>query len=113
MIALTDRNQFAKAEKKAREVKPVVWMLTFGSYQVEGSDRDYVVTFSRDSQGHFAATCTCPAHTKSNTPRPCYHIPAGYMAHKIQVAIKKQTRELEAAQVPSIADWTINEKEAA
>jgi hypothetical protein len=113
MISIEDRQQFAKAEAKAREVKPRVWSLTFGSYMVEGHDKDYRVTFSKDNNGHWQAECNCPAHTKSSAPRPCYHIPASYGLMKIQIGIKQQVRAAEAALVPSVADWTINEKEAA
>jgi hypothetical protein len=105
MISIEDRKLFAKAEQKAREVKPRVWSLTFGSYMVEGHDKDYRVTFSKEA-GHWYAECNCPAHTKSSTPRPCYHVPAAYVAMKIQIGIKQQVRAAEAAQVPSIADWT-------
>jgi hypothetical protein len=111
MISIENRTAFANAEKKAREVKPVVSIVEFGTYVVWGASTNYTVQFCKDNAGHFAATCTCPAHTKSSTPRPCYHIVAAYVAHKIQVSIRRQVR---AAQVPSISDWAVgNTQEAA
>jgi hypothetical protein len=110
MLAITDPKHFENAIKKAREVKPVVSMIEFGVYVVWGASTNYTVEFCRDSQGRFAATCTCPAHTKSSTSRPCYHIPAAYISHKIQVSIRRQVRAYES---PSIANWTIETKEAA
>jgi hypothetical protein len=110
MISIENRAAFANAEKKAGQVKPVVSMIEFGTYVVWGASTNYIVQFCKDNAGHFAATCTCPAHTKSSTPRPCYHIPAAYIAHKIQVNVRRQVR---AAQVPSISNWTIESQEAA
>ncbi len=92
MISIENRLQFAKAEAKAREVKPRVWALpSFGSYMVEGHDKDYKVTLSRDSAGHWQAECNCAAHSKG-TPRPCYHLPSAWACHRIQVGIKQQLR---------------------
>jgi hypothetical protein len=111
MINIENRKAFENAEKKARQVKPVVSMIEFGVYVVWGASTNYTVEFGKDNAGHFAATCTCPAHTKSATPKPCYHIPASMSAHKIQIGIRRQVR---AAQAPSISNWTIsNDKEAA
>lgn len=112
MISIENRQLFAKAEQKAREIKPVVWALSFGSYMVEGHDKDYRVTFSKKAD-HWFAECNCPAHIKSSTPRPCYHIPASYGLMKIQIGIKQQVRAAEAALAPSISDWTISGQEAA
>jgi hypothetical protein len=110
MISIEDRKAFENAEKKARQVKPVVSVIEFGVYVVWGASSNYTVEFGKDKAGHFAATCTCPAHTKSATPKPCYHIPSAYSAHSLQVGIRRQVR---AAQAPSISNWITNDKEAA
>jgi hypothetical protein len=109
MISIEDRKQFSKAKAKAREVKPRVWSLSLNSYMVEGHDKDYKVTFIKEA-GHWFAECNCKAHQNK---LPCYHIPASYQLMKIQIGIKQQVRAAEAALVPSVANWTIDSKEAA
>jgi hypothetical protein len=111
MISIENRAAFANAEKKAGQVKPVVSMIEFGTYIVWGASTNYTVQFCKDNAGHFAATCTCPAHTKSSTPKACYHICGAYIAHKIQVNVRRQVRAYEA---PSITNWIVETtKEAA
>jgi hypothetical protein len=108
MISIENRAAFEKAEQKAREVKPRVWALTFGSYMVEGHDRDYRVTFSTRA-GHWFAECNCEAHKRN---RPCYHCPAAWACHRIQIGIRQQLRGFEAAQLPSISNWTATQEAA-
>lgn len=111
MIRLDNIENFKNAIAKARQVKPVVSIVEFGTYVVWGVSTNYTVEFCRDSQGHFAATCTCPAHTKSSAPKPCYHLAAAYNSHKIQVNVRRQVR---ASQSPSIENWIVETtKEAA
>lgn len=106
MISIENREIFKNAEKKAREVKPVVSTIELGTYVVWGKETNYTVHFGKDSCGHWQASCTCKAHTASVTPKPCYHIPASYQAFKVQINIRKQVRAFEASLVPSISDWT-------
>jgi hypothetical protein len=101
MISIEDRATFAKAEAKAREVKPRVKVLKYGEYGVESGQPDkdpYTVKFSKDTACHWQAECNCDGHLKSKTPKACYHIPPAYQAHKIQVSIRQQVR---AAQAPT------------
>lgn len=111
MILLTNREQFTNAIKKARQVKPIVTMVEFGVYVVWGSTTNYTVEFGKVN-GQFGATCTCPAQTKG-TPKACYHLFGALAAHTIQVGIRQQVRAYKALEVPSVANWTINDKEAA
>jgi hypothetical protein len=76
---------------------------------VEGHDKDYKVTFSKEN-GHWFAECNCKAHQNN---LPCYHLPSAWACHRIQVNIRRQLREFEASQLTSISDWTINGLEAA
>lgn len=108
MISIEDRKQFAKAEAKAREVKPRVWALNLNTYMVEGHDKDYKVTFIKVA-GHWFAECGCKAHQNN---LPCYHIPSSYQLMKIQIGIKQQVRAAEAALVPSISNWTTTQEAA-
>ena len=95
MISIENREAFARAEAKARQVRPHVHMVTFGTYEVTGSSGDkYTVRFEK-VEGHWVASCTCPAHTKSQPAKPCYHLPSAYSAHRIQVYIRKQRAEEE------------------
>jgi hypothetical protein len=100
MISIEDRTAFTKAESKARQVKPLVKIIEFGTYSVAGSKEgtSYTVTFSKDN-GHWQAECTCQAHIMTATPKACYHIVSAYNSHRIQVNIRKEIRAaLEAVQ---------------
>lgn len=112
MLSIEDRNAFTKAEAKAREVKPRVTVKDYaaGEYTVDSGQAGkdpYTVKFSKDAGGHWQAECNCWAHTRSKEPKACYHIPAAYSSHRIQVNIHKQVRAaLEvapAAEAPSEA----------
>jgi hypothetical protein len=84
MISIENREAFAKAEAKARAIKPHVSVVKFGEYRVAASSgRDfYTVKFTRTTTGHWVASCTCPAHVADGRPdyppKPCYHIPSAY-----------------------------------
>lgn len=107
MISIEDRTQFTRAEAKAKEVKPHVSMVEFGTYRVSSSQADhdpYTVRFSKDQDGHWQGECTCKAHTKGNKPIPCFHLVSAYQAHKIQVGVRQQVRAAqEAAQAQAEA----------
>jgi hypothetical protein len=96
MIRLDNRQNFENAIKKARQVKPTVEMIKFGTYCVWGNGGDYTVRFAK-VDGHFCGECNCPAR------KECYHLISAYTRHVIEVGIRRQVR---AAQTPSIADWT-------
>jgi hypothetical protein len=108
MIVITSPNQFKSAAKKAREVRPTVEVISFGTYCVWGHGGDYTVRFSKVN-GHFVGECNCEA-SKHN--RVCYHLCSSYQVHAIQIGIRKQVRAIEASLVPSISDWS-SDKEAA
>lgn len=112
MISIENRELFKNAEEKARQVKPVVTPIELGTYVVWGHETNYTVSFGKDQGGHWQASCTCKAHTASKTPKPCYHLVSAYQAFKIQVNMRKQVRTFEAAQVPSISDWTHTQEAA-
>jgi hypothetical protein len=103
MIRFDSVEQFKNAIKRAKELKPQVEMVKFGQYTVYGNGGDYTVQFSK-VDGHFCGECNCPAR------KECYHLVSAYQAHKIQVGIRRQVRAYES---PSIANWTIETKEAA
>jgi hypothetical protein len=84
MIAITSPEQFKSAAKTARDLKPMVEVVRFGTYCVWGRTGDYTVQFGKDSQGRFAGACNCKAG-KNN--RVCFHLASAYLSHKIQVAI--------------------------
>jgi hypothetical protein len=108
MIVITSPEQFKNAAKKAREVRPTVEVISFGTYCVWGQGGDYTVRFSKVN-GHFTGECNCKA-SKHN--RICYHLCSSYQVHAIQAGIRKQVRTYEASLVPSISDWS-SDKEAA
>jgi hypothetical protein len=99
MISIENREAFAKAEAKARAIKPHVSVVKFGEYRVAASSgRDfYTVKFTRTTTGHWVASCTCPAHVADGRPdyppKPCYHIPSAYSVHAAQVFKRQQGRE--------------------
>jgi hypothetical protein len=95
MLAIEDRAAWAKAEQKAREIKPRVRMVKFGTYEVASSkpgNPPYTVTFAKQD-GHWIVSCTCPAHTKSQPPKPCFHCPSAYSVHRSEVFKRQQERE--------------------
>ncbi|MDB5079568.1 MAG: hypothetical protein JWP00_1492 [Chloroflexi bacterium] len=97
MISIEDRKRFANAEAKARRIRPVVRVTEFGTYKVASSDpakAPYTVKFSKDRAGHWQAECNCQGHSREMA---CYHIPAAYASHKIQVGIRQQVRAAEGA----------------
>lgn len=109
MISIEDRKQFARAESKAREIKPRVKMIKFGQYEVAGSEGGvyeggvYTVEFDNDN-GHWQAACNCLGHTAKRAPQPCYHIVAAYASHRIQAKIRKEVRAaLVTVPAPAIA----------
>jgi hypothetical protein len=98
MISIENRIAFIKAEAKARQIKPRVIAVHFGEYKVAGSQAGvyYTVQFKKDN-GHWVASCTCPAHVADGrpdyTPKPCYHLPAAYSVHAAEVYRRVQERE--------------------
>lgn len=100
MISLENRSAFARAEIKARQVKPRVSMIHFGQYCVASTQPGitYTVTFSKDQEGHWQAECECAAHTKSKKAVACYHIVSAAFVHKLQANIRKEVRAALAAQ---------------
>jgi hypothetical protein len=107
MISIEDRALFSRAEAKARQIKPRVTVVTFGEYRVSASNGHdfYTVRFAKAANGHWVASCTCPAHVGPGTlteeqsiqykPRACYHIVSGHAAHKVEVFKRQQQREQE------------------
>lgn len=92
MISIEDRKRFANAEAKARHIRPLVRFVEFGTYTVPSSrpgKEPYTVKFSKDAAGHWQAECDCLGHRKG---LPCYHVPAAYASHRIQVNVRKQLR---------------------
>jgi ribosomal protein S27AE len=109
MISIENREAFARAEQKARQIKPRVRVIKFGEYAVDSSDPGhppYTVKFSKSDTGHWLSSCTCVAHVGPEyltedqrsyryMPKPCYHIVAGYSVHKVEVFKRQQQREQE------------------
>jgi hypothetical protein len=108
MISIENREAFARAEQKARQIKPRVRVIKFGEYAVDSSDPGhppYTVKFSKSDTGHWLSSCTCVAHVGPEylteeqrdryVPKPCFHIVAGYSVHKVEVFKRQQQREQE------------------
>jgi hypothetical protein len=107
MIIITSPEQFTAATKRAKELKPRVWAgSTFGTYFVEGQSQDYRVEFGKVN-GQFAGECNCEAGHRNKI---CYHLLVSLLLHRIQVGIRRQVK---ASQLPSVANWVVNELEAA
>jgi hypothetical protein len=100
MISIENREAFAKAEAKARQIKPRVSIVpgaSFGVYTVAGSQgNDYTVRFTKTTTGHWVASCTCPAHVGDGRPgyppKPCYHLPAAYNAFRLHIKMRQEVR---------------------
>jgi ribosomal protein S27AE len=108
MISIENREAFARAEAKARQIKPRVRVIKFGEYAVDSSDPGhppYTVKFSKGEAGHWLSSCTCVAHVGPEylteeqrdryVPKPCFHIVSGHAAHKVEVFKRQQQREQE------------------
>jgi hypothetical protein len=109
MISIENREAFARAEQKARQIKPRVRVIKFGEYAVDSSDPGhppYTVKFSKSDTGHWLSSCTCVAHVGPEylteeqrnyryMPKPCFHIVSGHAAHKVEVFKRQQQREQE------------------
>jgi hypothetical protein len=108
MISIENREAFARAEAKARQIKPRVRVIKFGEYAVDSSDPGhppYTVKFSKSDTGHWLSSCTCVAHVGPEylteeqrdryVPKPCFHIVSGHAAHKVEVFKRQQQREQE------------------
>jgi flavodoxin len=99
MISIENREAFSKAEAKARQIKPRVSIAPnapFGVYTVTGSQgKDYTATFKKH-EGHWVASCTCPAHVadgrRDYVPKPCYHLPAAYNAFRLHIKMRQEIR---------------------
>jgi hypothetical protein len=60
MFILKSLNQLEKAVTKARTVKPIVRIISFGVYSVRGSKGNfYTVECKRNEQGEKVVICQC------------------------------------------------------
>jgi hypothetical protein len=60
MYILNNLNQLEKAANKARTVKPIVRMIAFGLYSVQGSKGNfYTVECKRNDRGEKVISCEC------------------------------------------------------
>ncbi|HZH91581.1 MAG TPA: SWIM zinc finger family protein [Pyrinomonadaceae bacterium] len=86
MIQLTTADKLQKAISKARTVKPLVRINTFGSYTVinKQTGATYTVECSKRDGRRFAA-CSCKAGERGQA---CYHVAAAASAH-IQLAAER------------------------
>lgn len=86
MIKLTTVEAMQKAIDKARNVKPLVRVVRFGSYIVTNKQTGatYTVTCGKRNGARFA-DCNCKAGARG---RQCYHVAAAAGAH-IQLATER------------------------
>jgi hypothetical protein len=107
MLSIENRTAWAKAEKRAREIKPRVRVIEFGVYEVASSkpgNPPYTVRFGKN-EGHWVASCTCIAHIGPAgltdeqrafyQPKPCLHCVSAYSVHAALVYKRQQQREQE------------------
>ncbi len=70
MFILKSLNQLEKAANKARTVKPVVRIISFGLYSVKGTKGDsYTVECRRNDRNEKIVSCNC----KGGERGVCYH----------------------------------------
>jgi hypothetical protein len=70
MFILTNLNQLEKAANKARTVKPIVRIISFGVYSVRGTKGNfYTVECKRNERGEKVVICQC----KGGERGVCYH----------------------------------------
>jgi hypothetical protein len=71
MFILKSLNQLEKAVTKARTVKPIVRIKSFGVYSVRGSKGNfYTVECKRNEQGEKVVICECVGASKGLV---CFH----------------------------------------
>jgi len=96
MIAYSQLTQKSinTAVTKAKKVRPLVKIVSFGQFDVVGSKGDtYRVSFAKVN-GEFAADCTCKAQTNGKRVSICYHAVACSSLFKKQVADRAATPTL-------------------
>jgi hypothetical protein len=93
MYILTSREQLEKAILRAKKIKPIVRMVSFGTYSVRSSDGQtfYTVRLSRNSLGQKIVECDCRAGQKNLV---CFHSCSalemhGTIAKRRQVEVAK------------------------
>ena len=70
MFILKNLDQLEKAVTKAKTVKPIVRMIQFGKYAVQGSKGNfYTVECYRNDKGEKVVACECKGATRG----VCYH----------------------------------------
>ena len=91
MIKLTKTEAMQKAIDKARNVKPLVRVVSFGSYTVTNKQTGatYTVTCEKKNGERFA-DCDCKAGARGQR---CYHVAAAVGAH-IQLAAERAASSL-------------------
>lgn len=91
MIKLTTAEAMQKAIDKARNVKPLVRLMHFGSYTVTNKQTGatYTVTCEKRNGERFA-DCNCRAGERGQR---CYHVAAAAGAH-IQLAAERTASSL-------------------
>ena len=82
MYILKSLNQLEKAATKARTVKPIVRMLSFGLYSVQGSTGNfYTVKCHRNEQGEKVVACECEGARRGLV---CFHSTSALELHCTQ-----------------------------
>lgn len=84
-----------RAIERAKAEKPLIQPLMTGMFLVRSSNKEdfYTVEFA----SIHAAKCQCAAHTKSTSPKLCFHITAAYPLYQKQLAdIEAKADELYA-----------------
>lgn len=79
MYILENLSQLEKAANKARTIKPIVRMLSFGVYNVKGSKGDsYTVECRRNDRNEKVVACGCKGAERGLV---CYHSAAAIELH--------------------------------
>jgi hypothetical protein len=88
MIQLRSKDQFARAIKRAKELKPFVRVRGFRWYEVKSSNGEtiYTIHFYKHGRDKFGE-CNCPAGERGLI---CYHL-AGAAAIHIGIAVMRSS----------------------
>lgn len=78
MFILKGKEQLQKAIEKAKTIRPKVYFVAFGHYQVTGSKGYYTVICKKSENGFKTVECRCKGAEKGYV---CYHAVAALSLH--------------------------------
>jgi hypothetical protein len=82
MILLENLSQLNEARKRADKLKPRIFILEYGQYEVTGSKGDvYTVGCRVNDSGQKIVYCSCEERYPRRPNSACYHIAAALSLH--------------------------------